>query len=193
VEILYLGLDLFQTLLDNVADANYSAKCSIVDYGQVSDALERHHLHQIDQPIIRDAGLDFTGHQLIDRKCQQSVRIFRQAADDITLGDYPHDPTLLVDDGRSSDPIFGEQLDGRCHGLLRHDGNDTITLMPQDIRNLCFHVRLPVCEFPRGSTAGQPHLITIGFSLEYGEDGENRLKMCLFIASSVLESSPPCA
>jgi hypothetical protein len=48
VEILYIGLDLFQALLDDVADANDAAKCSIVNYGQMSDALERHHLHQID-------------------------------------------------------------------------------------------------------------------------------------------------
>jgi hypothetical protein len=149
VQILYFGLNLFEPLLDNVTDADDAAKCSIVDYGQVSDALERHHLHQIDQPIIRQAGLDFTGHQLTDRKCQQSVGIFRQAADDVTLRDYSNNSTLLVDDGRSSDPIFGEQLDGRRDRLLRHDGNDTITLLPQDIRNFRFHIRLPGCEFPR--------------------------------------------
>jgi hypothetical protein len=69
VEILHLGLDLFETLLDNVADANDSAECSALDYRQVSDALERHHIHQINQPILGEARLDLTGHQLIDGKC----------------------------------------------------------------------------------------------------------------------------
>ena len=69
LEILHLGLDLFETLLDNVADANDPTKCSFLDYRQVSDALERHHIHQINQAILGEASLDLTGHQLIDGKC----------------------------------------------------------------------------------------------------------------------------
>jgi hypothetical protein len=52
VEILHLGLDLLEALLDNVADTNDPAKCSVLDYRQVADALERHHLHEINEPIL---------------------------------------------------------------------------------------------------------------------------------------------
>jgi hypothetical protein len=95
--------------------------------------------------------------------------VFRHAADDVALGDYPDDSTLLVDDGRSPDPIFGEQLDGCCDGLLRHEGDDTIAFVPQDIRNLCFHVSTSRLANLLYQVPGHG-LISIELDIQYGEN-----------------------
>jgi hypothetical protein len=42
VELLHLELDLFETLLNDVADADDAMKCSILNDWQMPDPLERH-------------------------------------------------------------------------------------------------------------------------------------------------------
>src|SRR5208282_211035 len=141
-EFLRLGLDLFETLLHDVADANDSMKCSIVNDWQMPDTLQRHHLHDIDELVLGRAGLNVTGHQLVGRKCQHRVRMLRHPADDVALGDDPNELTFLVYHRCGSDPVLGEHLNDRRDGLLRRDGHDIITFVLQDRRNLCSHVSI---------------------------------------------------
>jgi hypothetical protein len=68
--------------------------------------------------------------------------MFRDAADDVALGDYPNELPVLVDHRRGPYPIFDEHLDDRRDSLLRPDSHDTITFVLQDSRNLRFHVSI---------------------------------------------------
>src|ERR1022692_5100972 len=113
-EFLRFGLDFFETLLYDVADANDAMKCSILNHWQMPDTLQRHHLHDIDELILRRAGLNVTGHQLLGRKRQHRFRMLRHSADDVALGDDPDELTFLVDHRHGSDPMLGEHLNNPC-------------------------------------------------------------------------------
>jgi hypothetical protein len=76
VELLYLELDLFETLLNDVADADDPMKCFILNDGQMPDPLQCHHLHDIDEPVLGPASSNLTGHESLGRKCQQGVGMF---------------------------------------------------------------------------------------------------------------------
>src|SRR5579862_2920200 len=68
--------------------------------------------------------------------------MLRHPADDVALRDDPDDLTSLVDHRDGADPMLGENLDDRLDGLLRRDGDDIVTFVVQDRRNLCTHVSI---------------------------------------------------
>src|SRR6266436_3563364 len=68
--------------------------------------------------------------------------MLRDPVDDVALGYDPEDLTFLVDHRGGSDPILGKHLGDRRDSLMRRDGDDLMTFVLQDCRNLCFHVSI---------------------------------------------------
>jgi hypothetical protein len=94
-----------------------------------ADALKRHHLHDINQPILGGASFDLAGHQSLDREFEQGRCVFPEAPSDIPLGDHPYHPTLIVDHGCRADSILVQYLDDGCDSLLRRYRDDTSPLV----------------------------------------------------------------
>ena len=61
-EFLRVGLDLFETLLHDVTDADDSMKSAILNDWQMPDTLPRHHLHEVDELVLGRPSLYVTRH-----------------------------------------------------------------------------------------------------------------------------------
>src|SRR5258708_747695 len=138
-----LELDLVQTLLHHVADADDSQKRAILDDGQVPDALVGHHLADLDQRVAGRAHPDLAAHQLLSRKRQHTGRMFRDAPDDVAFGNDADHAPVLFQNRYGTDPVLTQHVGDSSNRFQRAHGDDAVAFMLQDLRYGRFHGAAP--------------------------------------------------
>src|SRR3954451_22021042 len=82
-----LELDLFDAILDQIADADDADQNTVADHRKMAEAMLSHARHQLAHRVLGDAGNDLARHQPVDGGRQQPSALLGQRMNDITLGE----------------------------------------------------------------------------------------------------------
>src|SRR5919106_2374620 len=118
-------------MLDHVAYADDPSERAVLEHRQMAKPAIGHGLHQLFQPVLRDAGHHLDGHQLADPHLHQLGPVVGQATGNVALRDDAREPAAVIGDHHRTDALGLEQAYNLGNGRLR-PGSDHLAALGRE-------------------------------------------------------------
>ena len=135
-ELVTLGLQRVDAVLDDVADADDGHQGTLGDDRHVADPTIGHRVGQRLHRVVRGARGHVGGHDLAHRDDQDRGTPLVQMANDVTLADDPGNGRTVRADDERADSMLGEGFEQAGDGLIRPDRDDLGPFVTQHVGDL---------------------------------------------------------
>src|SRR6516162_7933967 len=126
-----LTLQILQTVLNYITDADDTGKIAVAQHRHVAHAMARHQLHHATDTLVRGHGDHAVSHDFLHRHRSGSLAVARKCVNDFTFG-HETENCLPACHHESADVLYAQQVCCPPDVGFRLNCCDVGALLPQD-------------------------------------------------------------